>query len=153
MTFDPELIEAKLAVRSIHPEQMPTLACDALEAGHDGFAIRRAAALINPSGWEIDQLMPKFMAEAGLKMISPQEASIRLARHLANRILSEELDPLRFTRDFELLWIQSEYAEAIQDVGSLEDQKAIAEYVGQTEGELREYAMNALRSLAPENTR
>jgi hypothetical protein len=147
MTFDPKLIEAKLAVGSIPPEEMPGLACDTLEAGCDGPAIRRVAALINPSGWEIDQIMPKFMAEAGLETIQPQEASFRLANHLANWILSEKLDPLRLTRDFYLLWIQSEYAKALQDVGVLDDQKAIALYVGQTEGELREYARNVLRSL------
>jgi hypothetical protein len=147
MTFNPRLTEAKLAVGAIHPEEMPALACDVLESGLDGPSIVRVAALINPSGWEIDQLMPRFMEEAGLKTISLQEASIRLAKELANRILSEGLDPLRFTRNLELLWIQSEYAEAIQDVGSLDDQKSTAQYIGQTEDELREYAGHVLRAL------
>jgi len=44
---------------------MPALTWDALEAGLDGPSIRRLAALINPSGWETDQIVPSFMAEAG----------------------------------------------------------------------------------------
>jgi hypothetical protein len=144
VTFDSKIIEAKLALGTIGPEKMPALAWDALEAGHDGPSIRRVAALVNPSGWEIDQLMPKFMAEAGLQVIPLQEASIRLAKHLATRILSEGLDPLKFSRDFETLCIRSDYAKAIQDVGVLDDQMFIT---GQTEAEFREYARNVLREL------
>lgn len=88
--------------------------------------------------------MPGFMAEAGLKNILLEEASIRLARQLASRILSEGLDPLEYSKDFELLWIKSDYAKAIQDVGSLDDQKAIAL---QTEAKLREYARSLLLEL------
>jgi hypothetical protein len=67
---------------------------------------------------------------------------VRLARQIAHRILSEGLDPLAHTRDFELLWIQADYASEIQDAGSLEDEKYVAEYVGQTEAQFREYARN-----------
>jgi hypothetical protein len=147
MTFDSKIIEAKLALRTIGPEKMPALAWDALEAGHDGPSIRRVAALINPSGWEIDQLIPKFMEEAGLKVISPQEASIRLAKHFASKILSEGLDPLKYSRDFEVLWVRSDYADAIRDVGLLDDQVSNGQYMGQTEAEFREYARNVLRAL------
>lgn len=144
MTFDPQSIEARITLGTIRPEEMPALAWDALEAGFDGPCIRRVAALISPSGWEIDQQMPGFMAEAGLKNILLEEASIRLARQLASRILSEGLDPLEYSKDFELLWIKSDYAKAIQDVGSLDDQKAIAL---QTEAKLREYARSLLLEL------
>lgn len=92
--FDPHLVEAKLALGMIGPEEMPPLAWDALEAGLDGPSIRKLAALMNPSGWESDQIIPAFMAEADMKSISTQEAAIRVARHLAHRILSEGLDPL-----------------------------------------------------------
>jgi hypothetical protein len=98
--FDPQLLEAKLALDMIGPEEMPSLAWEALEAGLDGRYIRRLAALVNPSGWETDQIESAFMAEAGMQRISKQEASIRMARHLAARILSEGLrvpgNPLRF---------------------------------------------------------
>ncbi|MFC5860700.1 hypothetical protein ACFPT7_00180 [Acidicapsa dinghuensis] len=70
-----------------------------------------------------------------------------MARQLARRILAEELDPLDYTRDFELLWIRANYSAAIQDAGLLDDQKATAEYIGQTKAELRNYATDILRAL------
>ena len=145
--FDSQLVEARLALGLIGPDEMPALAWDALEAGFDGRSIRRLAALIKPSGWETDQIIPAFMAEAGMTSISREEASIRVARQLARRILCEELDPLAYSRDFEVLWIQADYPTAIQGVGSLDDQKAVAEYIGQSEAELREYARGMLLDL------
>jgi hypothetical protein len=147
MAFDQQLVEAQLALNLIGPDEMPSLAWDALEAGFDGPSIRRLGALVMPSGWETDQILPAFMAEAGLKNISREEASIRVARHLARRILDKGLDPLAYSRDFEALWIRADYPRAIQKVGSLDDQKAVAEYIGQSEAEVREYARSILLAL------
>ena len=108
MPFDPHLVEAKLALGMIGPDEFPALAWEALEVGLDGPSIRRLAALIMPTGWETDQLVPAFMMEAGLERISHQESSVRLARRLARRILSEGLDPLAYSREFELLWIKAD---------------------------------------------
>ena len=131
----------------IGPGEMPALAWDAMEAGLDGRFIRRLAALVRPTGWETDQILPAFKAEAGLNSISVAEASVRLARHLAIRILSEELDPLVYSRDFEVLWIRADYSSEIQELGSLDDQKAIAEYIGQSEAELRQFSLSVLRDF------
>src|ERR1700691_2003983 len=141
--FDSQLVEAKLALKMIGPEEMPPLAWDVLEAGLDGPFIRRLAALVNPSGWETDQIESAFMAEAGMKRISIGDASIRIARQVAIRILSERLDPLEHTRDFELLWIRAEYPAEIQEVGSLEDAKA-----WMTDADHRENARSVLLALA-----
>jgi hypothetical protein len=140
--FDSQLVEAKLALNMIGPEEMPSLAWDALEAGLDGPFIRRLAALVNPSGWETDQIESAFMAEAGMNRISFREASIRIARQLAIRILSEGLDPLAYTRDFELLWIRAEHPAEIQEVGCLDDAKA-----WMTDADLRKEARDVLIAL------
>ena len=145
--FDLRLIEAKLALNMIGPDEVPALAWDAMEAGLDGPVIRRVAALIHPSGWEVDQMLPKFMAEAGMVRLSAQEAALRIAQHIARRILDEGLDPIDHTRDFELLWIRADHPEAIGDAGMLDDQKYTAEYMGQTEAEFREYARGVLVTL------
>lgn len=147
MPFQPSLVEAKLALKRIGPDEMPALAWDALESGLDGPSIRRLAALNNPSGWEADQILPPFMVEAGLKLITRREAAIRLVRHMARRILAEELDPVCHTRDFELLWIEADYPAELQDAGSLDDEKYVAEYVGETEQQFREYARSVLVAL------
>jgi|HubBroStandDraft_6_1064221.scaffolds.fasta_scaffold353026_2 hypothetical protein len=140
--FDSQLVEAKLALNMIGPEEMPSLAWDALEAGLDGLFIRRLAALINPSGWETDQIESAFMAEAGLKRISIGEASIRIARQIAIRILSDGRDPLAHTRDFYLLWVRAEYAAEIQEIACLDDAKA-----WMTEADLRKEARDLLIAL------
>ena len=145
--FDPQLVEARLALGQIGPDELPALAWDALEAGLDGSSIRKVAALINPSRWETDRLTQSFMTETGLKSITSQEAAMRLARHLARRILSEGLDPLDYSRQFELFWIQADYAEKLQDVGSLDDEKGAFECMGRTESELREHARGVLAAL------
>ena len=49
VSFDPKLVEAKLALKRIGPDEMPALAWDVFEAGLDGPSIRRLAALTNPS--------------------------------------------------------------------------------------------------------
>ena len=87
-----------------------------------------------------------------LKPVTRREASIRLARRLAHRILSEELDPVGHTRDFELLWIEADYPSEIQDAGSLDDEKYVAEHVGQTEAQFREYARGVLIELVNAST-
>ncbi len=87
------------------------------------------------------------MAEVGLRNISIAEASLRLARNLALRILSEGLDPLAYTGNFEALWIRSDYAPEMQRVGSLDDQKAIAYYIGQSQADLREFSLGVLRDF------
>ena len=145
--FDSKLVEAQLALRRIGPDEMPALAWDAMEAGLDGPSIRRLAALTNPSGWEVDQIVPSFMSEAGLNRITLQEASVRLAQQIARRILSEGLDPLDHTRDFERLWIDADHPSEIQDAGTLEDDKYTAQYAGETEAEFREYARSVLVAL------
>jgi hypothetical protein len=144
MRFDQKIVEAKLALKRIRSEEMPALAWDALEAGFDGPSIRRLAALTKPSGWEVDQVVPSFMAEAELKPITRQEASVRLARQLARRILLEGHDPLAYIRDFELLWVEADYASEIQNAGTLDVQRFIDEDNGQTEAEFREYARSVL---------
>jgi hypothetical protein len=147
MPFDPQLVEARIALGMIAPEEMPALAADALEAGVDGRRIRRMAALSSTSGWETDQVLPAFMVEAGLRTISISEAALRVARHIARRILNEGLDPLAFTRDFEAIWIRSDYCREIQEAGTLDDDKAVAQYMGRSEDDVREQARQVMLAL------
>ncbi len=88
------------------------------------------------------------MAEAGLTHMSCEDASIRVARELARRILSESLDPLSFAKDFEQLYIRAGYPRAIQEVGSLDDEIAIA---ARSQDELKAYATTLLLKLIATN--
>lgn len=121
MPFNRYIIEAKLALGALHPEEFPAVAMDALEAGFDGPVTRRTAILVMPSGWEVDQLRKAFMEECGLREITTDAACARLAQDLARQILREGKDPLQFTRAFERLWIDSGYSRNIQELGTLDD--------------------------------
>jgi hypothetical protein len=121
MPFNRYIIEAKLALGALHPEEFPAVAMDALEAGFDGPVTRRTAILVMPSGWEVDQLKESLMAEWGLHEIEKGVACARLAQELAREILREGKDPLLSTRAFERLWIDSGYSRNIQELGTLVD--------------------------------
>ncbi len=151
MSFNHKLVEAKLALRKIEPGELTNLARDLLEAGFDGPSILHLASLLDPSGWETDLVLSKFMEEAGLKQITHHEAVVRLARDFARRIVAENSDPLSFTRDFLDLWVNSDYSKTLQEAGCLDDRKALADALGQTEAELRDYARQVLLALASEN--
>lgn len=79
-----------------------------------------------------------------MKNISRREASTRIAVQLARRILHEELDPRAYSRDLEARCMQADYPTEIREVGSLEDQKAISEFIGQSEAEFQPYARDVL---------
>jgi len=121
MAFSRKIVEAKLALRAIHPEDFPAIAIEALEAGIDGPVTRRIAGSINLTGFEADELKPGFMTEAGLIEIDQNRAAARLAQDLARDILRDGKDPLRFTRAFECLWISADYARSVRDLGTMED--------------------------------
>jgi hypothetical protein len=122
VAFNRYVVEAKLALGAIHPEDYPGLAIEALEAGVDGPVTRRTAGLIRPSGFETDSIRAAFMAEAGLKEIDPNRAAARLAQDLARDVLRGGKDPLLFTRAFERIWIASDYSANVQDLGTMDDE-------------------------------
>jgi len=66
MAFDPKISEAKLALNLISSVDMPKLAWDALEAGLDGPAIRRLAALEFPTAFQVREVLPDAMEEMQL---------------------------------------------------------------------------------------
>jgi hypothetical protein len=124
MSFDPRQVEARLSLGIVLPEEMPPIAWDALEAGYDGLAIRRMAAFDNPTGFETDLVLPKFMEEIGLKRISKAEAARALVYAKAREILDTRQNPLHFCSAYYRLWISSEYSAELCELGNLDDAAA-----------------------------
>jgi hypothetical protein len=77
--FTPHIAEALIALSYIGSEKLPELAQDALEAGYDGPATRRMAGLVQANGFEIDELLPRFMHESNMHVISCEQAAFTLA--------------------------------------------------------------------------
>jgi hypothetical protein len=142
VAFDREFVETQLAMKLVRYEDMPKIAWDALEAGLDGRAIRRLAALVQPGWSELERVLPAAMVEMGLREISAEEAAIRFARHRARELVSTGEDPLPYSREFEWLWIQSGYATELMRLGTIDDEL----YWGEKR-KLRNAMMEALREL------
>ena len=60
MAFEPLAVEARLALNLIASTDMPALAWDAIEAGLDGPAIGRMAALEFPTFFEVQECSLKL---------------------------------------------------------------------------------------------
>jgi hypothetical protein len=87
MGFDPKAAEARLALNLIETTEMPKLAWDALEAGLDGPAIRRLAALEFPTFFQIRDSLPRVMEEMHLMKLGGGEAALHLAKMRAQEVL------------------------------------------------------------------
>jgi len=140
------MIEARLALDQIGSSNMPKIAWDALEAGLDGPAIRRLAALDSPTYFEVKDVLPKAMQEMGLVQLTRGQAALRLARKQAEDILQSGGDPLEHTRDFENLWIDAGYPSELTCVGTLYDDVYIARG-NQSDNEIRQWIIAQLKKF------
>jgi hypothetical protein len=148
MGFDPKLTEAKIALNLISSIDMPKVAWDALEVGLDGPAIRRLASLEFPTAFQTKNVLPVAMKEMGLSNLGQIEAAVFLARTRAREILRSESDPMNHLRDFEYLWIQTDYCSELEEYGNLDDEVHVARSMGQPEPEIRTWLMTKIRQLA-----
>jgi hypothetical protein len=128
MPFDRNLVEARLALNRIGTTDLPKLAWDALEAGLDGPATRRLAALRFPTIFEVRDVLPKVMREWQITELPPAQAALRLAKHRAQEILKSSEDPLRHARDFEHMWHEADYCRELGDYGNLADEVHLARF-------------------------
>lgn len=151
MIFDPRLVEAKIALQQIGFQEFPALAGDALEAGFDGPAIRRMAALVQPTGFETDELLHRFMLEAELAAISPFAACVRLAIQLATEILDRNLDALPYLGKFERWFMLADYPAEFQELGLLEEDAYVMKYSGSSEDEIRAWVLERLQAFLRAN--
>jgi hypothetical protein len=121
MAFDPQQFAAEVSLGLIHPESFPSVAQDALEAGFDGKWIVRMAVLDKPSGWEVDQVLPKMLLELGVQLPGLQEAALLLAKIRAQRVQATGEDPLQSIGYFNKLYLNAEYPDGLQELAWLEE--------------------------------
>lgn len=148
MPFDRDQIEARLALSLIASADMPQIAWDALEAGLDGPATRRLAALERPTYFEVAEVLPRAMEELGLTDITAGQAALRVAKQMARDILDKGDDPLHHTRSFQSLWVRSGYAKDIQALGTLHDEVFVAQSMGRPDDEVRDQVASILNEFA-----
>jgi hypothetical protein len=146
--FDPELVEAQLALRRIGTTDMPKLAWEALEAGLDGPATRRLAALRFPTFFEVREILPKVMQEWQITQIPKGQAALRLAKRRAREILQSNDDPLKHADDFYQMWVEADYCRELEEYGELGEWVYIAQDSGETKDEIRPWLLEKLKALA-----
>jgi len=148
MPFDRELVEAQLALRRIGTTDMPKLAWEALEAGLDGPATRRLAALRFPTFFEMREILPKVMQEWQVTQIPKEQAALRLAKRRVREILQSNDDPLKHANDFYQMWVEADYCRELAEYGELDEDVYVAQHSGQTEDEIRPWLLEKLKTLA-----
>src|SRR5262249_48147331 len=117
---------------------------DALEAGFDGPAIRRLAALERPTYFETRDLLPHVKRELGLSQLTNEQAAIRLSVRIAQQILASGEDLMSHLRDFESLWSRSNYSPGLAQLGTLYDDAWIARTDDQQECKIRKWVTSVL---------
>lgn len=148
MAFDHELVEAQLALQRIGLTDMPKLAWEALEAGLDGPATRRLAALHFPTIFELREVLPRVMREWGMAHLSREEAAGRLAKLRAREILRSGDDPLKHANDFLGLWVEANYCSELSEYGELAEDVYVAQASGETDDQIRAWLVEKLKILA-----
>ena len=152
MPFDREIIEARLALDLISPDEMPKVAWDALEEGLDGSAIRRLAALENPTWFQVQEVLPRAKQEMQLATVTVGEGAYRMARRRAQQILETGVDPARYTREFEHLCIRADWPEELREYGNVDDEVYIAREMVRPETEIRNWLIQRLKELVSRGT-
>ena len=95
MSMPIEIAQALWTLECFLPEDWPGVACDALEQGRDGPALRQLTGLLGPTHFDIRDLVPKAIADAGLHPITERTAAIRYAKFISQQIVDGGIKPLR----------------------------------------------------------
>jgi hypothetical protein len=92
--LDTKTIAAKWYVGELSGEDMPTIACEALEQGHDGTSLRRLAGLSGPTRRDIQKIVDHALQELGVQApITRHDAALWLASRVANDIVVGRIGP------------------------------------------------------------
>jgi hypothetical protein len=120
--FNPDLFVARWYCSKVNPESMPEFAADALEAGHDGRALRRLAGLINPTSWDVGDLFKEALLEIGnVKVLSKEQALMFLSRTTAANIIDGRIDPLDGAETIAGYAMEAGYPESLVEFFALAD--------------------------------
>ena len=92
--LDSKLIAARWYVGELSGEDMPAIACQALEEGQDGKNLRYLAGLSSPARRDILETVDGALRELGVQApATPHDAAIWMARRLADDIVAGRIEP------------------------------------------------------------
>lgn len=92
--LDAKLVAAKWYAGELYGEDLPGIACTALELGHDGANLRRLAGLHNPVRRDVTKLVDGALRELGVRAPMAKEgAALWMARHVARELVEGKIEP------------------------------------------------------------
>lgn len=129
MAFDPDLFAAKWYCSMVNPEDMPSFAADALEAGFDGPALRRLAGLIKPTSRDIGTLLDEVLDEIGeIKVRSKEQGIFKLAKTVAQAIVDGQIDPFQGAERLSHYAMEARYPAELVEFYQLADEPLWGDY-------------------------
>jgi hypothetical protein len=106
-SFSPYLLAARWQSHDLYGEDMPRVAADLLEAGHDTPTIRRLAGEMNVrSSSDVDSLVERMFREFGVRYpFSQAEANLIVSRQIAREVIAGIRNPWASANKLEIaIW-------------------------------------------------
>jgi hypothetical protein len=103
----PHLLAARWTVHDLYGEDMPRIAADLLEAGHDTPTIRRLAGEMNVrSSSDVESLMERLFRECAVRYpLSQTEAKLTISRQIAREVIAGIRNPWAAANKLEIaIW-------------------------------------------------
>jgi hypothetical protein len=117
-----DLAQALWCLGQLPPEDIPEIACQALERGFDSPTIRKLAGLHKPVASDIGDLFDRAMIEMGRKPLSKKAAGLLIAKDIAAQIVRGQIDPYQGAREIWWeIWNECERPEELKAFVGLAD--------------------------------
>jgi hypothetical protein len=105
--YSPYFLAARWQLHDLYGEDMPPIAADLLEAGHDSPTIRRLAGEMNVrSSSEVEPFVERMFREFGVRYpLSDAEAKLILSRQIAREVIAGIRNPWASANKLEIsIW-------------------------------------------------
>jgi len=106
-SYSPRLLAAQWTVHDLYGEDMPRIAADLLEAGHDTPTTRRLAGEMNVrSSSDVESLMVRMFKEFAVRYpLSHTEANLIISRQIAREVIAGIRNPWAAANKLEIaIW-------------------------------------------------
>jgi hypothetical protein len=113
---------SQFALGKLSYRDLPDVACDALELGLDGPAIRRLASLQKPSYFGVGDLFEQALQEMGIQQWSKRDAAVFLAKEVGRDILAGKKEPLSGADEIWQLCVAADYPKELVNFGGLDQE-------------------------------
>jgi hypothetical protein len=143
--LDARLVAARWYLGELSGEEMPGIACQALELGHDGKNLRRLAGLSSPVRRDVVDVVDAALRELGVQApVAKRDAALWMARRVADEIIEGRIEPYGGACR---IWLSySSEASELEHWSNLTTHYEVAAEVGEIE-KAKQEILQAARSL------